>query len=61
MYLTAERLEEGQAGMTCDFTNKSALLVEVHALKVGLICGEDLVGFWDHPDLEVETMVSGRT
>jgi len=51
MYLTAERLEERQSRMTGNFTDESALFVEVHSMEVGLVAGEDLVGLRDNPDL----------
>lgn len=61
MYLTAKRLEKCQPRMAGNFTNKSALLVEIHALKVGFVCGKNLVGLWDHPDLPEGRIVSGRS
>jgi hypothetical protein len=61
MYLTAERLEECQSRMAGDLTDKSALFIEVHSLKVGFVCGEDLVGLWDNPDLQERKSISNRT
>ena len=37
--------------MTGDLADESPLLVEIHALEVGLIIGEDLVGLGDDPNL----------
>jgi hypothetical protein len=60
MYLAAERLEEGQSRMTCDFTDETTLFVEVHSLEVGFVGGEDLIGLWDNPDLKERESVSER-
>jgi hypothetical protein len=37
-----------------DLADESALLVEIHSLEVGLVCGEDLVGLWNDPNLKEE-------
>jgi hypothetical protein len=60
MYLTAERLKEGQPRMAGDLADESALFVEIHSLKVRLVAGEDLIGLWDNPDLEGRKRVSGK-
>ena len=37
--------------MTGDLADESPLLVEIHALEVGLIIGEDFVGLGNDPNL----------
>lgn len=37
--------------MTRNLADEPPLLVEVHPLKIRLIAGKDLIGFWDYPDL----------
>jgi hypothetical protein len=44
--------------MTSDLTDESALFVEIHSLKVMLVGGEDLIGFWDYPNLVVTLKVN---
>lgn len=50
-YLTPQCLEKGHTRMARDLTDESALLVKVHPVEVRVIAGEDLIGFWDDPDL----------
>ena len=45
--------------MACDLADESALLVEVHSVKVRLVASEDLIGLWDDPDLEGRKMSAG--
>lgn len=52
MYLAAKSFKKRQPRMASNFADKSALLVEIHALEVGLVFGEDLIGLWDDPDLQ---------
>ena len=47
--------------MTCDLADESALLVEVHSVKIRLVASEDLIGLWDDPDLEGRKMSAGSS
>jgi hypothetical protein len=46
---TPQGIEKAEPGTSRNLTCKSLGLEEIHALEVGIVGGEDFVGFWNDP------------